>query len=557
MNHFLALWAATSFIPSILFLIITPFLLCAAILISTFILTTVRYRVSLHAHLTTTSKFSSLLPPTIPYVIPILGSALSFLTPYPGVFWRKLFATHPRETGACTLQLGGQTTHVLFDQTAISAFFKARGLERDRFNIQLTSNGLGANIHDVHKFWGQGETKREAREKQEAIVQRYLIRTDRVTELSDTFVKAIQRELHDTGKDRNEACTVGIATWIRSRMFTASVRALMGDKLFDVYPEIIDDWSGYDEAIMSLFCGIPRFIIPEKYAARAKILHGLTRYQRAAWDECKGVIPEPDGVSWEPLYGSRYNRARQLYYQEQQMSFQGKAAMDGGTMFGLASNPPPGVGWTLIHIFNPKGDSTLYPRLIQELSSARKADDSLDCRVLFGLPLLQSVLHEVLRLYADIIVVRDMHEDLTLPLAGGKRHIFLPNSTTVMAPSWVAQHDESWTKEGVPADRFYAERFLKRDSDSGKEIFSLTDSNGRFFPFGGGRDICPGRVFAKQIMMIAIATVLLEFQINPLCFINSKGQSCNDFPQFGREYAGAGVVRPDGDLKVRLETSKR
>ena len=408
----------------------------------------------------------------------------------------------------------------------------------------------------MYKFWGKGETTRAAREKREATAQRYLMRADRVAELSDTFLQIFRRELRDATKDGNEASTVGIATWVGSRMFTASVRTLIGDKLLTTYPEIVDDWPGYDEAVMSLFCGIPRFIIPDKYAARARILDGLSRYHRQAWDDCKGIIPEPDSVSWEPLYGSRYNRARQLYYEEQGMSVHGKAAMDGGTLFALASNPPPAVGWALIHIFDPKGDGTLHPRLMDELYSARKVDKSLDCRIVFGLPLLQSVLHEVLRLYADTLVVRDMHEDLALPLRDGKKQLFLPKGTTVMAPSWVAQYDEYWAKEGVPADRFYAERFLRRDPDTGKETFSLAGANGRFFPFGGGHDICPGRVFAKQMMMLAIATVLLEFEVTPLGFITSKEQDCDEFPQFGKEYAGAGVVRLDGDLKVRLEPPK-
>jgi len=82
-------------------------------------------------------------------------------------------------------------------------------------------------------------------------------------------------------------------------------------------------------------------------------------------------------------------------------------------------------------------------------------------------------------------------------------------------------------------------------------------SNGRFFPFGGGREICPGHVFAKQSMMIAVAITLLDLEIEPLCVIDGNGTECDHLPSFGKEYAGAGMVRMDGDLKVRLRGRTR
>lgn len=552
MEALFAIW--NSFSP-ILRLVICLVLLSSILPISTYIFTTLRYRLSLRAHLSQNTKSTPLLPPTIPYAIPILGSALAFLAPYPGIFWSKLFASHPKETGVCTLQLGGQTTHVLFDHTAITALFKARGLNRERFNLQLSRSGLGAGIDDTRRFWGHGETKHVARQAQEAVVQRWLMKTERVGELSEEFTRQFRKVLRGSTEDEEERIT-GIASWVKSRMFNASVKTLMGERLFEIYPEITQDWAGYDEAIMSLFCGIPRFVIPEKYSARARVLCGLSRYHERVREECKGTIADPEEVLWEPLYGSRYNRARQIYYEEQGLSVHGKAAMDGGTLFGLASNPPPAVGWVLIHVFNPRGDSTLYPRLMKELGSAQKDNGSLDCRLLFGLPLLQSILHEVLRLYADTLVVRDMDADLKLPLCDATKQVFLPKDTTVMVPSWVAQYDEYWTRDIIPANKFHAERFLKQDPESGKEIFSLGGTNGRLFPFGAGHEICPGRVFAKQMMMIAIATILLEYDVEPLSFVDACSQECDKFPGFEKEYAGAGVVKQDGDLKVGLKRRK-
>jgi len=56
-------------------------------------------------------------PVQIPYSLPFLGNVLDFLDKKPGNFWRKLFQWHPRDTGACTLLLGGRRTHILYVQS--------------------------------------------------------------------------------------------------------------------------------------------------------------------------------------------------------------------------------------------------------------------------------------------------------------------------------------------------------------------------------------------------------------------------------------------------------
>ena len=77
---------------------------------------------------------------------------------------------------------------------------------------------------------------------------------------------------------------------------------------------------------------------------------------------------------------------------------------------------------------------------------------------------------------------------------------------------------------------------------------------GRLFPFGGGKTICPGRVFAKQEILGAVATVLLNYDIEPINFIDGQGNEKRErFPVFERRFAGSGVLPVDGDLKVKIK----
>ena len=273
--------------------------------------------------------------------------------------------------------------------------------------------------------------------------------------------------------------------------------------------------------------------------------------------ECINNPLDPDSdVNWEPLYGSRANRATQRYYASRGLNTRTMAGMDLGFLFGLNSNAIPAAGWMLLHILNPEGDGTLLNRVMEELKQVERDDESLDVPALMALPLLQSVFHEVLRLYMDVLVTRELKEDLTLPLDDGKRRAFLKRNSVVMAPSWLGHRDETlWVDP--PCDQLYAERFLKTDPKNGQQLFTTSGTNGKFFPFGGGKTICPGRVFAKQEVLVTIATTLLSFEIEPLSFVDERGKSTKKFPGLAKAYSGSTVMAMEGDMRVKIKSRHR
>src|SRR5204862_2058328 len=281
--------------------------------------------------------------------------------------------------------------------------------------------------------------------------------------------------------------------------------AFMGEKIFDVYPDLAEDFFDFAGIMMSLFLGIPKWLIPAAYRTRAKTVDGLERWH----EQCKGEPFDPErNVKWEPIFGSRPNRARQLYYESSGLSMKAIASLDLGFLFGANSNTIPAVGWMLMHILSPQGDKTLLERIMIELKNVRREDGMLDIPMLLCLPLLQSVFHEVLRLYMDVLITRDVTEDLALPLDDGKRQVLLKKNHVVMMPTWVGHHDETYWVD-PPCEMFYAERFLKDDSETGKKVFTTSGMGRKFFPFGGGKTMCPGRVFAKQEILASVAMILL------------------------------------------------
>jgi hypothetical protein len=532
--------------------------LTVLLLAATFIYTNLRYRLAVARINRPGAASKPQAPPPIPYTIPFVGCTVEFIYAAAGEYWSNLFAKYPRSSlnGSCTIMLGGQATHILFDPVAVEALFKAKGPTRDRFNYLISENSLGIAKPDVMKYWGAAEATGEEKNREprfETAEQQfeYLLRHDKVKELTSIFMDQLREELRQDKlfADEKEA-EVDIVGWLRDHMFKASTHALYGSRLLEIYPELVQDIWAVDEAMVPLLSGFPTFLMPQHYAARDRGMAGMLRWHQAAWKETDGKPLEPNDVEWEPIYGSRFNRARQRFYMYRGITVQTKAAADLGILFGLASNAIPSASWMLLHILDPKGDQTVLPRLLKELQSA-KDGDHVNVSKLVALPLFQSILQEVLRLYTDMLVTRDIPADLELPAKGGKRLQFR-RGDLVLAPSWICQRDEEeWVEPST--DMFYAERFLRRDPKTEIDTFSVDGTTGNLFPFGGGRTICPGRVFAKQEILGAVATVLLNYDIEPIGFVDGQGKESNKFPVFKRRFAGSGVMPVDGDLHVKIK----
>lgn len=527
--------------------------------------TTWRYRVSLSIDPFANKSSKAKAPPQVPYSIPFLGHALAFLAPRPGEFWGQLFSSHPRATGACTLHLGGKETHILFSPSAVQALFKARGPARDGFNMQIAELGLGIEHNEALRYYGVGEgpdhTGLTPVQQQEHTNHNYLLERRSVNELTAGFTRKLRDHLSAeefNSKGGGADATVGkvelLYAWLLDRVFHASATAFMGRRILEVYPNLRADFFDFDRHMLTMFFRVPKLLNPTPYNVRERALSGLVSWQRQMLKECNGTPADPDGeVDWEPVFGSRANRARQRYYASRGLNLRTRAGMDLGFLFGLSSNAIPAAGWMLMHILNPSGDASLYGRIMSELARAERDDGLLDIPILVASPLLQSTYHEVLRLYVDVLVTRELKEDLTLPLDDeGKRKALLKKNAVVLAPSWLGHRDEAlWVDP--PYDQFFAERFLKHDPETGKHVFSTSGTNGKFFPFGGGKTICPGRVFAKQEVLASVALILLAFDVEPLGFVDEQGNPTKKFPGLRKSYSGSGIMATDADMKVRIK----
>ncbi|KAF2770903.1 cytochrome P450 [Teratosphaeria nubilosa] len=518
----------------------------------TYIFTSWRYYQALkHFIDSPPTRKQQLVSPQIPFFIPWLGNTISFLSTQPGRHWDELFSWHPRRTGVCTLVIGGRKTHILFSHVAVEALFKAKTPSRDVFEAELFGNVFKMPKEQIHNA---GLTKHMEVE----LNKQYLTKNERVNELTAHFTQVLEAVLDKDAGQIVDLEEIGLYEWLRDRMFTASTTALLGERLLQRYPEFCQDFFGFDNDFMSFFFKLPSFMLRDAIKRRTRIFNNLENWAAEMRKLSGGKAIDPEGPAWEPLFGSRLNRARQLGYVSRGLNTRSSAALDLGITFGLSSNVIPATNWMIMHILDPDGDTTVLPRVLKEVKEAEKPDGTLDISTLVSQPLLQSIWTECLRLYTDTLITRHVKDDLSLPLDEDGKHVvtFYPGDN-VFAPSWLSHHDGAVWGGRASHDQFYADRFGTKDPKTGRVGFSMDGTNGKFFPFGGGKTICPGRVFAKQEALGSVAMILLRFDITVRGFVDAEKKPTDIFPKPAKAFAGTAVLAPGGDMTVKVRRRRR
>lgn len=210
----------------------------------------------------------------------------------------------------------------------------------------------------------------------------------------------------------------------------------------------------------------------------------------------------------------------------------------------------PATSWTLLNLLQrPEVFEKVYNEVSQVASVDEKSGKiSVDIPTLMSLPWLLAVYTETLRLRVHFNVTREITQDIEID-----NHI-LKAGHIVMAPTYIAHTlDPSWATQKYPARDFCPERFLVFGEKDTAPKFSAGEAGGKMFPYGGGIFLCPGRNFAKQEIMAAIAFMLLSFEFKVLEYVKMDGSKSDRGPRLDELFVGSGVTPPDRDIKVRLK----
>ncbi|KAK0614725.1 cytochrome P450 [Immersiella caudata] len=471
--------------------------------------------------------------PTLPETIPCLSSALLYMTDMQS-FLSKTKATF-RSTNVLAFNIGPQKVYMITGARNVANIFRTTAnVGQEIFILKIQKYLYGSVPSDYAKFLND----KSGRAKVPAPGTENTPTTKRYWYSMNNLLHGYLARAHDTN----------VLAAVYQREF---------NKALEVFPTT--EWSEtlvYTTVLQNLVWGLPKWMNRKAWKARDRLHAATAKYlyptvDNFDWDSSSAT------ADWEPVFGSRANREVIRWMREDGFAAQTIAgAVSTLFIFGSNGNTTPTVAWMLMEIVK-------RPELLQQVrdevltayvTHPHTGERSIDAQMLLALPLLQSVYIEGLRLHVSLNVTREVVGPLTL------EGYELEKGAILQAPTDISHREESvWGAPDHPASEFWAERhikYVKTVDEKGGSVkmerqFSMAGRQNHFFPYGGGAPICPGRFFAKQEMMLTVATLVSRFDIEFAGWTYMDGSPSDSPAENDGRWAGSATVPPDRDMRIR------
>ncbi|KAI9876361.1 MAG: hypothetical protein M1830_006662 [Pleopsidium flavum] len=539
-------------------------------------------------HVSQWSKKAGKVPPTVPYLVPFLGSTISYL-------WNPL-----KFVGSSTYHFGRQnpvnvkllTSNLYLLQGAdnITTLWKHSSVSTATaiHSFCLTHFfGMPKKAVDIYTLDDSGsfhqpypDSKVKPNNRVDYHTNQSLLRFlggPGLAPFFERFVTGLSKRLYSLNIEDEWTELPDFLEFFQLEMTPVVIEAVCGPVIMCHNPDFARDFWKYNLWVSALSKGLPRFMIPEAYRIRDKILIDIKQwhaYARTHFDKSK-IGPDGDA---DPYWGSEFIRARQdMFLSMDDFDYDALASSDFGAIWAINTNAILSTFWSNLELFrDPALLSRVRHELKASLDSSPQANLRFDIEKLVKQPLLQSVYAETLRLRVHVYTTR-CPERKNLEIKGWS----FPRNKIVLVSSTPAHMDENaWNtgRDGSQSlDRFWAERFLVYPDDpysgpqkktfassphtensapaaatkaeeekrnNNEPQFSLHGMIGSWIPYGGGSRACPGRHFAKRAIMTTCAMMVSMYDVEIVAGEKALQMNPADY--------GLGVLRPVDKVPFRI-----
>ncbi|CAE8581291.1 unnamed protein product [Polarella glacialis] len=252
---------------------------------------------------------------------------------------------------------------------------------------------------------------------------------------------------------------------------------------------LLADFNAFDKGFMLLAGGVPGFLMRKPTEARERLAQFAT----------SGVAFEEDAKKQKSLSILKpmcdVVEARFRYFSSHWgLDAPQIASKQVALLYGAHSNTAPTAFWAMARLLHdPKALAAVSAEVRREVDVS-KAEE---------VPLLESLLDEVLRFYGAMLSVREVTESTKFEWPGGSA--WLRKGDRVVAASHYRHFEESTL--GEDCEQFRFDRFCNNSEGAG----SPPKASATTQPFGGGSSMCSGRHFAKVEMRLLVAGLLRSF----------------------------------------------
>ncbi|KAH8883276.1 cytochrome P450 [Thozetella sp. PMI_491] len=507
-------------------------------------------------------------PPMMPSFVPYIGHGLQFAWNAP-----KFMSQVSNAFGKGTpvrIMLANVSNCVISGPESVVAFFReSRDLSYSRRNVALMSNLFGCPRHLLHHF-ESGAANLPGGEDLDHLIHISIntgltgadldVVTGYFQEYYVQHLSEAAAQLPDDWVDHPD-----IVSMVENHVFQAAVYAFFGPHMLDLNPNLAKDYADFNRHIRPLLFGSPRWLSPAAHRARDNMVDSIIRWQRYASTQVR-----PEDVSrnetWEPFWGSRVVRERLLLLTRRGiLDERARAAEIFAIMWAFNANSVTASVWLLLEsLQNTTWTTKVRERIraAQFHSTATRTaagNPDFDLKALMSDDFLQSMYAETLRIRFSALILR---QPTTENFSFRGWHV--EKDETITLSTYNQATDKQVWSTGGPGDphpltTFWADRFMvdpenplsgplrnpkqryTGKASSRNPYFSMDGLATSWIPYGGGRNHCPGRYFAKREMMLTLALFHTNFDIK----LKSK-------PEMDLSLFGFGSMPVKGKVPCRI-----
>ncbi|KAF2648309.1 cytochrome P450 [Lophiostoma macrostomum CBS 122681] len=494
-------------------------------------------------------------PPTFPYWIPVLGHGASLL--HNGSrFLAVTFKSHGTTT-PFFVKTGSFKTLILSDPIHIRRILRDNNdISAEKHLYRLYETMLGSPA-DAVAFY-QKDKSLPKQEQTTAFLHSEVFKQKlfgpALIPISERFLSTFRQNVLTT----YIIGTVTMKGWMdipdlydfmEHLMTRTLMETICGTMILEGYPGFVTDFWAVVERFEGFIKGVPRIFMPGAYLARGRLLRHFRQWGRRVKKHheirnSKAMI-DPD---WDHIVGSSLLQEREKALSQMPLNEDARASEMLGMTLAANGNVVPTTFWCIF-------EALLDPKLRDDLSGVIKQHYNPDTKgyditQLSSAPHMQSMHAEATRLRNAATFSRFVEtESVTLD----DRYSVLKDTTVLVMAHHLGLRTESWeeARPGTtekPLDVFWAQRFLVSENtgDKTKEKFTTSRLGACLLPFGGGSHKCPGRHFAKNIGIAAMAILLDEYEIELQNPESARGAT----PKV--EDMAFGVVKPTRKVAARI-----
>ncbi|XP_077580058.1 cytochrome P450 7A1 isoform X2 [Stigmatopora nigra] len=329
------------------------------------------------------------------------------------------------------------------------------------------------------------------------------------------------------------------AAWRTGGLYHFCVRLIFEATLATVYGRPADDLCGakaealradftlFDHVFPLLIGGVPAWVLGGVRSVRSRLIRYFL----------------PQRMSDRADVSSFVRRRASLLEQHPPLTDVEKAAHHFAMLWASVANTTPASFWAVYHLLRePQALDAVRREICQvlELDPHQEllVDVDLDMAHLDRMTLLDSAIHESLRLSSAPINIRVAKEDLNLQLDAAHSVAVRRGDVLAMYPQ--SMHMDADIYEDPQTFRF--DRYARQTHffKDGQKLHHY------LMPFGSGASMCPGRFFAVNEMKLFVCLLLLYFDLRLEAGVPEAAR-----PRPDTSRAGLGILCPDRDVPFR------